>query len=166
MKQINQFILAFVLFAACGNAAAQDIPKWKLGDLRAAIEQSDRPTIVNFWASFCKPCVAEIPGFQEELKKWDSAGIRLILVSLDLPDDYAKLPAFAKRFKFDTKAIVFLDETNADLFCPVADPKWSGAIPATLFINGKTGYRQFVEDALTKEKFGAEVRKLVGAHAQ
>ncbi|MDB5253518.1 MAG: hypothetical protein JWP27_2687 [Flaviaesturariibacter sp.] len=160
MKLSKKILLAFFL-AVGSTVAAQQIPKWKLADLRKAIEQSDRPTVVNFWASFCKPCVAEIPGFQQELKKWDSAGIRLVLVSLDLPDDYAKLPAFAKRFKFDTGSIVFLDETNADLFCPVADPKWSGAIPATLFINNKTGYWHFVEDPLKKEDFAAEIRKLM-----
>ena len=126
-------------------AGAQSIPKWKLEDLKAAISNADRPTIFNFWASFCKPCVAEIPYFQQLAKKYDSAGVQLILVSLDLPEMYPqKIKGFAAKYKFNAP-IKFLDETNADLFCPAVDEHWSGSIPASLFINNKTGYRKFFE---------------------
>ncbi len=53
--------------------------------------------------------------------------------------------------------IIFLDETNADLFCPIVDPKWSGAIPASLFLNNKTGYRKFFEDQLTKDQLEKKI---------
>lgn len=151
-------LLALLVFT---TAKAQSIPKWKLADLEAAIKEADKPTIFNFWATFCKPCIEEIPHFQEVVKKYDSAGVKLVFISLDLDDAYpAKIQTFAKKRNINYP-ITFLDETNADLFCPVVDPKWSGAIPATLFVNNKTGYRQFYEDQLSKEQVEKEVRKMI-----
>lgn len=157
------FKTALVLFAvlAITMVKAQSIPKWKLADLEAAIKQADKPTIFNFWATFCKPCIEEIPHFQEMAKKYDSTGVKLVFISLDLEEAYpAKIQTFAKKRNI-SYPITFLDETNADLFCPVVDPKWSGAIPATLFVNNKTGYRQFYEEQLSKEQVEKEVRKMI-----
>ena len=140
---------------------AQDIPVWKLEDLRNAIAKSDRPTIFNFWATFCIPCIEEIPHFQELVKKYDSAGVRLILVSLDMTESYpARIRSFAAKKKF-TAPIRFLDETNADLFCPAVDASWSGALPATLFIHHKTGYRKFFEEELSPELLEAQIRAML-----
>ena len=161
MKQINKIILLFVFAFSLTSANAQEIKKWKLQDLEAAIKNSDKPTIINFWATFCKPCIEELPYFQETAKKYDSAGVQLILVSLDLPQAYPKkISAFAAKNKIKAP-IVFLDETNADLFCPRVDPNWSGAIPASLFINNKTGYKKFFEDQLSKEQVEKEIISMI-----
>jgi thiol-disulfide isomerase/thioredoxin len=154
--------ILFIFVLLTGLAArTQTIPKWKLADLQTAIKEADRPTIFNFWATFCKPCIEEMPDFQEVVKKYDSAGVKLVFISLDLPNVYpAKLQAFAQKRKINN-TITFLDETNADLFCPVVDPKWSGAIPASLFVNNKTGFRKFIEDQLTKEQVEKEVLKMI-----
>src|ERR1700694_3057044 len=139
-KSIPSFFLAFLLLTNI-HTAAQRIPSWKLNELKAAISHADKPTIFNFWATFCGSCVAEIPYFQQLVKKYDRAGLRLVLISLDLPDAYpTRIRSFAHRRGF-TAPIRFLNETNADLFCPAVDPSWSGAIPATLLVNPKTGYR-------------------------
>jgi thiol-disulfide isomerase/thioredoxin len=161
MKALYNIGLVLFVFLTITTAKAQSIPKWKLTDLEAAIKQADKPTIFNFWATFCKPCIEEIPHFQEIAKKYDSAGVNLVFISLDLEEAYpAKIQTFAKKRNINYP-ITFLDETNADLFCPVVDPKWSGAIPATLFVNNKTGYRQFYEEQLSKEQVEKEVRKMI-----
>ncbi len=140
---------------------AQNIPKWKIADLSNYIKNSEKPTIINFWASFCKPCLEEIPYFQQAVKKYDSAGVQLLLVNLDMIELYPeKLKAFANKRNI-TANIAFLDETNADIFCPAVDQKWSGAIPASLFINNKTGYRKFFEDQLAEEALHVEVKALI-----
>lgn len=162
MKRISKLFVGALLITLSLEASAQDIPKWKIADLEAAISQSSKPTIINFWASFCKPCIAEIPYFQKTVAAYKSDSVQLILVSLDMNETYSKLPTFIKKFGIDKDAVVFLDETNADLFCPVADPKWSGAIPASLFINNKTGYRKFFEDGIAEGQFSKEVNVLVG----
>lgn len=161
MKTIYKvLVLAVILFSAM-PVKGQSVPKWKLEDLKAAIANSDKPTIINFWATFCKPCITESPYFQEIVKKYDSAGVQLILVSLDLPATYKRLPDFAKKFRLNQKAIRFLDESNADLFCPAVDETWSGAIPASLFISNKTGYRKFIEDEITREAFEKELQLML-----
>ena len=65
---------------------AQTIPVWKLADLKKAIHESKEPTILNFWATFCKPCVAELPHFQALANQYKAKGVKLIMVSLDLKE--------------------------------------------------------------------------------
>src|SRR5688572_10022486 len=157
-------ILSLIIIISLGvtNAAGQDIPKWKINDLEAYIMKSDKPTVVNFWATFCKPCIAEIPHFQKLVRQYEKDSVQLLLVSLDMKEMYPeKIKAFASEHTF-TAPIVFLDETNADVFCPRVDEKWSGAIPASLFINNKTGYRKFVEEEMSEQKFETELKSLIG----
>ena len=117
--------------------------------------------VLNFWATFCKPCVEEIPHFIKTANKYKDRGLKLLLVSLDLPAQYpVKLKAFAKKHQFNAP-LAWLDESNADYFCPKVNPKWSGAIPATLFINNKTGYRNFVEEQIPHEQLKIEIRAIL-----
>lgn len=157
MNKLIAIVLVVVWCTGFSNLSAQDIPKWKLDDLRSAIRTAEKPTIFNFWATFCKPCIEEIPYFQELVKKYDSAGVQLILVSLDLAEAYPKqISTFASKHRFRVP-VTFLAETNADLFCPVVDPAWSGAIPASLFVNNKTGYRKFFEEQLSRQTLEKEI---------
>lgn len=149
-----------MLLLSLGAGAQKAVPKIKIDALEKMIASSDQPMVVNFWATFCAPCIKEIPYFQELVKKYDRQGVRLLLVSLDLPEDYSKVGAFAQKRRF-TAPVYFLDESNADMFCPRIDPKWSGAIPATLFVNNRDGYRAFLEDGLSKEAFERELKKAI-----
>ena len=159
VKKLIYSIVFIVAFSQ--SATAQEIVKWKLDDLKAAIKDSDKPTVINFWATFCVPCIEEIPYFQQIVKKYDSAGVRLILVSLDMKESYpSKIKSFANKRKF-TAPIKFLDETDADLFCPAVDESWSGAIPASLFINNKKSYRKFFEEQLSKEQLEKEIKAML-----
>ena len=160
MMKLFRILLVTITIVLCFRSSAQDIPKWKIGELEAYIKQADKPVIINFWATFCKPCVEEIPYFQKLAKKYESSGLKLLLVSLDAEDAYQKISPFAKKYKFSAP-IVFLDETNADLFCPRIDESWSGAIPASLFVNNKTGYRKFFEEQIPKARLEKEIRTLV-----
>ena len=159
------FSLLFLSGIGFSNAEGQDIPKWKIGDLEAYIKNSNKPTVVNFWATFCKPCIKEIPHFQKLVSQYEKDSVQLLLVSLDMPEMYPeKIKTFANKFKI-TVPVIFLDETNADIFCPVIDEKWSGAIPATLFINNKIGYRKFFEKEMPEQEFKTELKGLVGVAA-
>lgn len=160
VKMIKYFLFLAIAFAGI-NASAQHIPVWKLADLKAAIDSAQQPTIVNFWATFCKPCIAELPHFQEMANKYKEQGVKLVMVSLDLKEAYpVKVSSFAKKLKL-TSPVVFLDEANADLFCPVVDSSWSGAIPASIFVNPTTGYRKFYEEELSKTKLEAEIQAML-----
>jgi thiol-disulfide isomerase/thioredoxin len=160
MKRIIVLLL-YAVFCFT-KTQSQDIPTWKIDDLEKFIKQSTKPTVVNFWATYCKPCIEEIPHFQKLVKEYEADSVQLLLVSLDMEEMYpAAIKSFAERFKF-TAPIAFLNETNADIFCPRVDEKWSGAIPATLFVNNNTGYRKFFEKAMSEQSFEAELKNVIG----
>ena len=146
------FIVLF--FAIVGTTNGQSIPKWKITDVEKYIASGNGDILViNCWATFCKPCVAEIPSFIKIVEKYKNKNVKLLLVSLDLPSYYpGKIAAFAKKKNFKAN-IAWLDETNADYFCPKFDAKWSGSIPATLIINTKNGYRKFFEEEIEPTVF-------------
>jgi thiol-disulfide isomerase/thioredoxin len=143
----------------------QTVKKVKITDLEKYISQCDHPLIVNFWATYCLPCIKEIPYFQSTTAGYREKGVELILVSLDMPDFYpAKISSFAEKNKY-TVPILWLDETNADYFCPKVDKHWSGGIPCSLFINNKTGFRQFYDRQLTDRQVVQAIRALVAVPA-
>jgi thiol-disulfide isomerase/thioredoxin len=155
------FLLVIVLLLV-QSLDAQQIKSIKITDLEKTVAESKTPLIVNFWATYCVPCVEEIPFFQEEVKKQKANGVQLLLVSLDLKSYYPqKIKSFAANRKF-TAPILWLNETNADYFCPKVDPKWSGVLPATLFINNSTGYRKFYEEPLSRETLKKEIMAILG----
>ena len=153
------FVLLSLLVLMAG-ATSQSVQKWKIGDLENYIKKSNTPVIINFWATYCKPCIEEIPYFHKLVKEYEKKGVKLLLVSLDLPEEYPKIRSFATKRKY-TAPIVWLDESNADYFCPKVDDAWSGAIPASLFINNKTGYRKFSEDQISKEDLKKEINSML-----
>jgi len=159
MKRIAG-ILIFLFFLLDLNA--QTIPKWKIAELEEYINKSETPVIISFWATYCIPCVKEIPYFEELVKKYEDKGVKLLLVSLDFKEAYPdKIKKFSAKMKF-TSSIVWLNETNADYFCPKVDSKWSGVMPASLFINNKTSHHIFFEETIPKAKFEEEIIKMIG----
>ena len=137
------------------------VEKIKVTDLESYIAHSDHPLIVNFWATFCVPCVNEIPYFQDTVRQYKDQKVELLLISLDLPAWYpARIADFAKKSNF-TARIWWLNETDADYFCPKIDPRWTGGIPSSLFINNATHYRRFFDRQLTEPQVGLEIRKML-----
>ncbi len=148
------------------TATSQSIAKWKIEDVvKSYTANNDTVYVVNFWATFCKPCNEEIPDFIRLVEKYKTQKVKLLLVSLDLPSYVpVKLPAFIKKYNYNTNH-VWLNETNADHFCPAIDEKWSGAIPSTIIVNNKTGYRKFVEDQMSAGEFEASLKEAIGGNA-
>lgn len=144
-------------------ANSQKIAKVKMDDVvKSFSSKNDTTYVVNFWATFCKPCIEEIPDFLRIVEKYKKQKVKLLLVSLDLPAFYpAKIAAFVKKNNYNTN-IAWLNETNADIFCPMIDPKWSGAIPATIIVNNNTGYKKFTEDQISAEDFEKSLKEAMG----
>lgn len=156
------FLCTVFVMVFTGLASAQSIPKWKITDVEkyVASEKND-VLVINMWATFCKPCVAEIPGFIKVTDNYKDFNVKLLLVSLDLPSFYpGKIMSFAKKHRFNSN-IVWLNETDADYFCPKIDKAWSGSIPATLFVNKKTGYRKFMEEEMSAATFEKELQSAI-----
>jgi thiol-disulfide isomerase/thioredoxin len=145
----------FIMYTVQG----QTIPKWKITDVvNYYSKNNDTIYIINFWSTYCQPCIEEIPYLQRISKQYASQKVKLVLVSLDVASFYPKkLKSFVSKRKF-TAQVVWLNETNADIFCPAIDAKWSGAIPATIIVNNKKGYKQFYEEQFTPSQFEEAVK--------
>lgn len=141
---------------------AQKIPSMKMDEVVAYFSKTnDTVYVINFWATFCKPCVAELPYVQNIALKYKTSKVKLLLVSVDLKSYYPdKITTFAKK-KNIRADIAWLNETNADYFCPMIDTAWSGSIPATLFVNSKTGYKYFFEGEMKAVEFEEALLKAI-----
>ena len=153
--------LAFALLFLAVVAHSQQVKSVKITELEKTIRESKGPLIVNFWATFCVPCLQEIPYFQEMTDQYKSKNVSLIFVSLDMKEAYpVKVNDMAKKLKL-SYPVVWLNETNADYFCPRIDTSWTGGMPSSLFVNNATGYHKFFEEPLSKEKLEQEIGVMI-----
>ncbi len=140
---------------------AQTIKKVKITDVIKMADTATSPLIINFWASWCKPCVQELPWFEKVVADYQSKGVKLVLVSLDFAEDYPKgIADFAKKKGYKS-TIVWLNETDANMFCPKIDKTWEGTIPVTLMVNNAKKYRAFYNQQLPEAQLVKAVKVLV-----
>ena len=147
MGLIKAFTLAAVF--SCQLCLAQEAKIIKLPQLLEMMsEKSDKIHVINFWATWCGPCVKELPYF-EKINSAAQSNLRVTLVSLDLDldPDPAKVHKFMKARKLRSE-VVMLDESNPDSWIDKIEKEWSGSLPATIIINHKTGKKIFIDRAL------------------
>ena len=115
--------------------------------------------VVNFWATWCLPCVAELPVFAELEQESADRNIRVLLVSLDFADQLnERLIPFVRKKDIQSE-VLLLDEPDANKWIPQVDKTWSGAIPATLVLN--RGKRAFYEGSIDKERLNNLIKDVL-----
>ena len=158
--------LSLVLVIACKKTTSDvvesfsndQIEIYNFSELEPLLNYNDNNTyVINFWATWCAPCIKELPYFQEIHDKYGSQNLKVILVSLDFPDKFeSQLKPYVKKNNL-TPQVILLDDPNENEWIPKVDESWSGAIPATLIYNKYK--RAFYEQSFTKESLFKEINK-------
>ena len=152
------FIFTTILLLAF--TAGDKTPSFlKIDALKKRIANGNDTTfVVNFWATWCGPCVKELHYFTELDSASKGKKIKVILVSLDFKNEIqSKLVPFLKKKNIRSEVFV-LDETNDNEWIPKVDSLWQGNIPATLIQNSAKKYRTFLPRETTLD----ELDSLVG----
>ncbi|WP_445749516.1 TlpA family protein disulfide reductase [Polaribacter sp.] len=155
MKEKLLLIILFVtVFVSCNKEKPKVIAKEKFpvttiksvnyNQLKPFLEkQNDTIYVVNFWATWCAPCVKELPYFEKLGAAYSSKKVKVLLVSLDFPKQVEKkLIPFINENKIQSE-VILLDDVNEDIWIQAIDKTWSGAIPATLIYH--KNQRKFYE---------------------
>jgi thiol-disulfide isomerase/thioredoxin len=142
------YVLVFLFFTI--SLHAQKVAVYKIDNLLKRIHNnSDTTYIVNFWATWCKPCVAELPEFEKINTDYKSKKVKVILVTMDFKEELNKrVKPFLLKNKY-TCEVILLDEINGNDFINKISEQWSGAIPATLITKHNKTLFEFYEKKLT-----------------
>jgi thiol-disulfide isomerase/thioredoxin len=149
-KRKNNFLILFLLLAFASFAQKPSV--YKIDDLLKRIHNnSDTIYVLNFWATWCKPCVQEMPEFESFFQQNKPALVKIILVSMDFKEDLdKKLVPFLEKNQYSFE-VILLDEINGENFINKINTKWSGAIPATYFTHKNKKKEEFFEKKVTLE---------------
>ena len=131
--------LSFLLVRTIGHS--QDFIVYdSLPQLEERVRQNDDNTtlVINFWATWCKPCVEELPSFDELSQQYAGQNVQVLLVSLDFKSKLQTgfIP-FLKAHRLQSEVILFADQ-DANNWIPRIHEAWDGAIPATIVLRGST----------------------------
>ena len=117
--------------------STNDIKMLDFSELQAYLESKDSKNtfVVNFWATWCAPCIKELPYFEELNANYSTKNVEVILVSLDFPKQIeSKLIPFLLKNGLKSEVVV-LDDVDSNTWIPKVNEEWSGAIPATVIYN-------------------------------
>lgn len=138
------------------HLTAQEVEVVKFADLQKKMLYTEAPlTVFNFWATWCGPCIKELPHFDK--LEGENKNIKVYLVSIDFQNELERVKKFVEKKSLKSD-VLFLDEKDPDDYMGKVSQDWSGAIPATLFVTdlGKT---YFHEKAFTKEELEKTIEK-------
>lgn len=131
---------------------ADQIGRWKNAD-------TDTVYVLNFWATWCAPCVEELPSFEKLNKAYADKKVKVVLISTDFKRNVESgVKPFVKKKKLE-RQVVFMDEPNPNNYINAVDSTWSGAIPATLIWSKRNNKSLFFEKKMTYSELEEAVKQ-------
>lgn len=156
MRGVAIAVLALNLTMGYG----QTIPEIDRNDLTELTGRvNDTTYVINFWATWCSPCVKEIGYFQELYQEYETQKLKVILVSLDFPNQKERRVIPFIREKGITAPVKLVTDLDYNAWINLVDPSWSGALPATLIYNANE--RVFLEKELSRNELYEQVNQIL-----
>lgn len=152
-------ICLFLIFSFSISSYSQKVKLLNIDQLNERIKNGkDSTYVVNFWATWCAPCIKELPHFEKLSSEYKSEKLAVLLISVDFKSKLnSSVIPFVKRKNLKSE-VFLLNESSPQEYIDRIDPSWSGSIPATIFI--KNDKRKFVESEFTYEQLLTEYKKL------
>ena len=146
MRRLVHLLLFLVPFACAIAQDSSQVEVVTFEQLQPMLQSdSDTTFVVNFWATWCAPCVKELPHFERLNDESQGSELQVLLVSLDFKHQIqSKLIPFLHQKNIRSR-VVFLDAPNPNAWIDLVDPSWSGALPGTLVFRGNA--RKFYEQS-------------------
>ena len=162
MIRFSSFLLSFLLYFTCSESEYGDneITQKTFNQFVSSLDLSNNQTyVINFWATWCSPCIKELPYFEYINKNYNEGLIKVMLVSLDLPNHLnSKLVPFVKNNNINSDVIHLID-VNLNEWMPKISKEWNGGIPATLIINNN--YQKFYPKPFEKDELIYEIEEII-----
>lgn len=155
----KKLLLQTVILGLSSLSFAQSIREIDREDISTLVRNSSDTTyVINFWATWCSPCVREIVYFEDLHREYAEEALQVILVSLDFPNqkDRRLLPFLEE--KAITAQVLLVSDLDYNGWIDLVDPTWSGALPATLIYRGNK--KVFLEKELTKSELNEHVLQI------
>ncbi|WP_420572354.1 TlpA family protein disulfide reductase [Kordia sp.] len=139
------------------SAEATEIPVLNFEEFEKYLKIDDNNThVVNFWATWCAPCVKELPYFEAVNQEYKDKNVKVLLVSLDF--NLKKLNSFLAKNDLQSEKVL-LDDPDQNAWISKVSKEWSGSIPATVIYN--RGQRKFYERSFTKSELENELKNFI-----
>ncbi|GAB4125632.1 MAG: hypothetical protein OHK0045_10040 [Raineya sp.] len=155
---MKKLILFACIFFLAESNFAQNIRIIKKPEMMDILNKpnSEKVRIVNFWASWCAPCVKELPYFKKIAENYSSQ-VEIIFISLDFAEDIEKARKILEKKQINWDSYL-LDETKYDTWISDVHKNWQGAIPVTLLISSKK--KMFIEGETNYEDLEKKIKQL------
>jgi thiol-disulfide isomerase/thioredoxin len=150
MLRLLKYSIIALFLSVNSIFSQQKVELIKFADLENLIKTDKNSVyIVNFWATWCGPCVAELPDYQRFYEKNTHKKVKLILVSLDFTNEIEKVNKFIAKKAIKPK-VYLMNDTDQNTFINKVSEKWEGTIPATWFVNTKTNKKLLIEKQINE----------------
>ncbi len=159
MKILFSLLVISALFPAI-IVDAQVIKVVNFEEFQPIIQKNNDTTyVINFWATWCIPCVKELPYFEDINSEFKDRKFKMILVSLDFKSQMeSSLIPFIEKKNIESE-VILLSDPDANTWISMVNEDWTGSIPATIIYN-KDHY-SFTEGSLTYNELKETITKYI-----
>ena len=157
---LKHFILILAIAFVGKVSAQQNVKMVAFDEVRNLMNRNtDTTYVINFWATWCNPCVHELPNFLKLDSIYKNSKVKVYLVSLDAPKEIeTRLKPFVKKNHIQTSVWLL---KAPDSWIDDVDSSWDGTIPCTLVLNNEYKMRKFTEKELSMEALNNMVSPFV-----